>query len=88
LKVAFRESFTADLRKTTDRSLLTRIRRTIEAVESAESLSAIPSLKRLVGSERAYRIRIGDYRLGLVIEGDEATFVRFLHRREIYRHFP
>ncbi|NPA92437.1 MAG: type II toxin-antitoxin system RelE/ParE family toxin, partial [Chloroflexi bacterium] len=35
-----------------------------------------------------YRIRLGDYRLGLEIEGDTVVFVRFLHRRDIYRYFP
>ncbi|MBP1468695.1 type II toxin-antitoxin system RelE/ParE family toxin [Candidatus Chloroploca sp. M-50] len=35
-----------------------------------------------------YRIRIGDYRLGLFVEDDTITVVRFLHRRDIYRYFP
>jgi mRNA interferase RelE/StbE len=35
-----------------------------------------------------YRIRSGDYRLGKIIEGGTATFVRLLHRSEIYRYFP
>ena len=35
-----------------------------------------------------YRIRVGDYRLGLVFDGGTMTFVRCLNRREIYRYFP
>lgn len=38
--------------------------------------------------ERYYRIRVGDYRLGLALEGDTVILVRFLHRKEIYRYFP
>ncbi|MGH2412635.1 MAG: type II toxin-antitoxin system RelE family toxin, partial [Microcystaceae cyanobacterium] len=36
----------------------------------------------------AYRIRLGDYRIGLFIEGKTVTFARVLHRKEIYRYFP
>ena len=42
----------------------------------------------MAGWERHYRIRIGDYRLGLEMDGDVAVLVRFRHRREFYRYFP
>jgi mRNA interferase RelE/StbE len=35
-----------------------------------------------------YRIRLGDYRVGLKIENNTVCFVRFLHRKDIYRYFP
>lgn len=35
-----------------------------------------------------YKIRFGDYRVGLHIENDTVIFERVLHRKEIYRHFP
>lgn len=34
------------------------------------------------------RLRIGDYRLGMIVEGEVVEIVRFLHRRDIYRYFP
>lgn len=41
------------------------------------------------GYSAFYRIRIGDYRIGLQIESDNLVyFVAFDHRRDIYRHFP
>lgn len=46
-------------------------------------------LKKLSGGRGAYyRIRVGDYRLGLEVEGDVVVFVRCLHRRDMYRYFP
>ncbi len=35
-----------------------------------------------------FRIRIGDYRVGIKITGNEILFVRILHRKEIYKFFP
>ena len=46
------------------------------------------NLRKLRGSDRYYRIRVGEYRVGLSVEGDTVTFVRFLHRKDVYRYFP
>lgn len=40
------------------------------------------------GSESYYRIKLGDYRLGLRVENNKLIIIRFLHRKEIYRYFP
>ncbi|MBX6423476.1 type II toxin-antitoxin system RelE/ParE family toxin [Thermosulfurimonas sp. F29] len=45
-------------------------------------------MKKLKGYKDFYRIRIGDYRIGLQIKENKIIFVRFLHRKEIYRCFP
>ena len=34
-----------------------------------------------------YRMRVGDYRIGIAVEEDEVEFVRFLHRHDVYRYF-
>jgi mRNA interferase RelE/StbE len=88
LKLEFKTSFVKDLERVRDASLRNRIRETIEQVERAQSLQEVENVKKLRGGERYYRIRIGDYRLGLVLEEDTVTFVRCLHRRDLYRHFP
>jgi mRNA interferase RelE/StbE len=88
LKVAYRASFARDLRAIQDRSFLNRIKSIIESVEKAESLAGVPNLKKLSARGHYYRIRLGDYRIGLAIEKDTVTFVRVLHRREVYRYFP
>jgi mRNA interferase RelE/StbE len=60
----------------------------IEQVEHADSLHGISNIKRLTADGAYYRIRIGDYRIGITMENDIVTFVRCLHRRDIYRYFP
>lgn len=88
MKVEFRESFARDLRAVTDQTLRTRVKAIIENVEQAETLDQISNLKRLRGGGNYYRIRVGDYRIGLSINQSVVIFVRFLHRRDIYRRFP
>jgi mRNA interferase RelE/StbE len=35
-----------------------------------------------------YRIRIGNYRLGLRYDSNSVTLLRFMHRKDIYTYFP
>jgi mRNA interferase RelE/StbE len=88
LKVAFRTSFTRDLRKLKNQQMRNRVKILVEQVEQAPTLDIIPSLKKLSSEGGYFRIRVGDYRCGITVDDDTVTFVRFLHRRDIYRYFP
>ncbi len=88
MRTAFRRSFERDLRRLRNETLRHRIREAIEQVEAAENLQDVAKLRQITGFRGFYRIRIGDYRLGIAVEGDEVEFVRCLHRRDIYRYFP
>jgi mRNA interferase RelE/StbE len=82
------ESFVKDTNKLKDRKIRLQLAEVIEEVGAAASVGAIPNLKKLVGEKNHYRIRLGHYRIGLYIKADTVTFIRFLHRKEIYRLFP
>jgi mRNA interferase RelE/StbE len=88
MKSAFRKSFTRDLKKIKDREVLRRVRQVIDEVEAVDNLSALGNLKKIIGTANFYRIRIGDYRIGVAAEGDTVEFVRCLPRRDLYRFFP
>jgi mRNA interferase RelE/StbE len=82
------KSFEKDLRKLSDKSLNLKVAACIENVKKAETPAQIKNIKDLKGSAVHFRIRIGDFRIGLIIEKNEAIFIRILHRKEIYRYFP
>jgi mRNA interferase RelE/StbE len=90
VKVAFKSSFTRDLGKIRDADVREQVRSAILAVEQAQQLGTVPILKKLRGAGGApyFRIRVGDYRIGVRVDEDTVTFVRVLSRDEIYRHFP
>jgi mRNA interferase RelE/StbE len=88
VKVAFRSSFVEDLKDVKDRALLKRIKAAIETAEKAGSLSELSSLKRLKSNKCYFRVRVSNYRIGLTLEQDTLIFVRFLNRKDIYKHFP
>ena len=88
MKVRFQASFAKNLRALKDKALLERIKELIANVEAAQSPAELSNLKKLHGGGGYYRIRIGDYRVGLATEAEVVVFVRVLHRREVYRYFP
>ena len=88
MKVEFKASFAKDLRKIKDASIKKQVSQVIENVEKAKYLHEIVNLKKIVGADTCFRIRMGDYRIGMIIEGETVIFVRFLHRKDIYRYFP
>jgi mRNA interferase RelE/StbE len=84
----FSSRFLKDISKLTDAAVKSDIAGIIEAVEAASQLDDIPNLKKLKGFKTAYRIRSGDYRIGIFINGSVIEFARAVHRRDIYRLFP
>jgi mRNA interferase RelE/StbE len=88
LKVEFKSSFAKDLKKLKEKDLKAQVRQVIELVEKAGSFPELKDVKKLKGGDRYYRIRVGDYRVGLILEGDTVIFVRCLHRKDIYTYFP
>ena len=40
------------------------------------------------GYPSRYRIRLGDYRIGIEVFGDRVEVMRVLHRKKFYRYFP
>ena len=88
MTAAFLSSFLKDVKKLRESKLRRAVAEAIKDVEAAKSVDLIRSAKRLSGFREYYRIRIGDWRIGLKIEGDTVFFIRCLHRRDVYRYFP
>lgn len=88
MKVEFKRSFLKELKKLKNKHLKDSIFVCITQVESAVSIGQIRNLKKLAGYDVYYRIRIGDYRIGLKIENNIVYFVVFEHRKDIYKGFP
>jgi len=84
----FEKAFVKDFRKLKSKELANSILEVVKQVSEATSSSEIINLKKLSGYKSAFRIRIGDYRIGVIIENNILTFVAFAHRKEIYKRFP
>lgn len=88
MNAEFTGSFLRDVRKLPDDAIREQVRNAIELVQAAPDVRSVPNLKKLSGGGPYFRIRAGEYRIGVIIQEDVVTFVRVLPRRDIYRYFP
>ena len=88
MTVTFNRYFLKDLDKLPGAALKADVADVIEAVECAVSLSELANVKKLKGFKTAYRIRVGDFRIGVVVVRGVVEFVRVVDRKDIYKLFP
>ncbi len=64
MQTDFKNSFLKDIRAIREKETFSRLEQFIKAVETADSLTQIPNLKKLKGKKNKlyYRSRIGNYR--------------------------
>lgn len=88
MNLKFESKFEKDLHTIKDKNILTKLKDVIMQCKLAENVSSIKNIKKLQGHSSFYRIRMGEYRIGLELLNNELIFTRFLHRKEIYHYFP
>ncbi|MDP2208606.1 MAG: type II toxin-antitoxin system RelE/ParE family toxin [Bacteroidota bacterium] len=86
--IEYRDSFKKDLLKIKETKLFTKIIFLIEQIKKTRSIEDISNIKKLKGYKNYYRIRLGDYRIGIIVTNKHVIMIRILHRKEIYRYFP
>jgi mRNA interferase RelE/StbE len=60
----------------------------VDNLHSVSTLNEIHNCKKLSGFKNAYRIRSGNYRIGLFLVNKKIELTRVLSRKDIYRYFP
>jgi mRNA interferase RelE/StbE len=87
VQVTLLKSFKKDLGKVPE-LIRHRVPEVICACEQAKSVRELPGIKKLKGNTHAYRIRIGDYRVGIFVGVSRVVFVAISNRKDFYKHFP
>jgi mRNA interferase RelE/StbE len=88
MEVEFTKIFSKQIDTLHDETMKVRLAQVVQNVISANTLQDIVNLKKLKGHRTAYRIRMGDYRVGLFFEDGLIIFAYLAHRKDIYNRFP
>jgi mRNA-degrading endonuclease RelE of RelBE toxin-antitoxin system len=89
LEVEYRQLFLKDLKKLKKQAIYERlVELAFDTLPLAVNLEVLSNVKAMKGYPNRYRIRVGDYRIGIEMQGDKVEMMRVLHRREFYRYFP
>jgi mRNA interferase RelE/StbE len=88
MNILVNKAFLKELTKIPKKERLRVEKLVFEDVENYSHLTQIPNIGKLKGYSNYYKIRIGDYRIGLKYNDDTLIFERILHRKDIYKVFP
>jgi len=84
-----RKSFIKDLKSLKGSSYYDRIKTFVfNELPTIKAFEEIRGIKKLKGFKNYYRIKIGNYRMGITRQNDTLIIERVLHRKDIYQHFP
>jgi mRNA interferase RelE/StbE len=79
-------SFEKDAKKL-PKEVQLKLKEIINLIQQSSNFSEL-NAEKLAGSKDAYRIRLGNYRIGIYKEDNTIILSRVLNRKEIYRYFP
>jgi mRNA interferase RelE/StbE len=88
MKILYYKSFEKDLSKIKDPKLSLAVELAIKQIKLANRLSELINVKKMKGHKLAYRIRIGDYRIGFLFENNIVSLSAIGDRKDFYKSFP
>jgi mRNA interferase RelE/StbE len=88
LNILYAKNFLKDLAKVpeADRKKIEQF--SFSEISNYTSLQSIKRAEKLQGHKGFYKIRFGNYRVGIQFINNTITFERVMHRKEIYKYFP
>ncbi len=89
LQISYTKTFLKDLSKVQPPKRRKQIEFFVfETLPAIITLENSGNVEKLSGFDNYYKIRFGDYRIGLMKNGNNIEIIRVLNRKEIYKFFP
>ncbi|NOZ64584.1 MAG: type II toxin-antitoxin system RelE/ParE family toxin [Caldiserica bacterium] len=85
-KIYWKQSAIKDLKKLSKQD----IPRILRKVEELAGTPYPPGVRKLIGTEHTFRVRVGNYRIVYSIESCKLIIeiIRIAHRKDIYKNLP
>ena len=89
MQVVFTKTFLKDLAKVFPAKRRSQIEKFVfEELQKFNSLEEVGTAEKMTGYREFYKIRFGDYRVGIYKSEKLIELRRVLNRKEIYKYFP
>jgi mRNA interferase RelE/StbE len=59
-----------------------------ETLPKNDNLQSVGKIEKLSGHKNCFKVRFGNYRVGIKKQDDEIIIATVKHRKEIYKFFP
>lgn len=88
MNTVFRKRFLKELSKIPQGERQRIEKFVFDELPEAKFLSELGNVEHMKGYPSYYKVRFGQYRIGIKVENDRVILERALHRKDIYRYFP
>lgn len=89
MQVTFTKTFLKDLAKVTPVKRRQQIEKFVfEELPIHSSIEDAGKFEKMTGYKNHYKMRFGDYRVGILKHNNTVELQRVLNRKEIYKFFP
>ena len=88
MKVLYRSSFLKDIKKLKSEATKNLIHSTIDNCENAVTISDIKNCEPLQSRGKFFKLKYGQYRIGIYIDKGTVEFLKFGTRQNFYNDFP
>ena len=89
MKIEYEKKFLKELSKLKDKNIQEEVEKFVfDKLPLFISLSDAQKIEKMSGYKEYYKIRFGNYRVGIKKENETIIIKTIKHRREIYKFFP
>lgn len=88
MDVIVTRQFEKDTERELSKKMQLKLAEIIEDIRKSNNLLEVRNIKKLKGFKNAYRIKMGEFRIGFVLNENIVMLSRIMNRKEIYRYFP
>ncbi len=88
MKIKLKKKFLKELSKLPNEYANTIEEFVFDKLPAYNNLSEIRKVEKMTGYKDYFKIRFGDYRIGIKKENNTIIIETVKHRREIYKYFP
>lgn len=88
MKVVYSKKFLKELSKLPKKYRIQIEEFVFEKLPQLENVYESTKIESLKGYKNFYKVRFGNYRIGLKISKEILSVERVLHRKDIYKRFP
>ncbi len=88
MRITYTKTVYKDVQKIKNSKLIGRLDKAIHRIKEANGIEDLKQVRKMKGHATAYRMRIGEFRLGFYLEDDIVELARFVKRNDIYKVFP
>jgi mRNA interferase RelE/StbE len=88
LKIVYNKKFLKDLSQITAPEKKRIEFFCLDEILNFKSIQSVGNIEKIQGHKNYYKIRFGNFRVGIYFQNDTISFERVLDRKEIYRYFP